>query len=111
MFNEVGLENDMTKQIKGQMSILHMLNGFNNEEVSGEEISIRNEKEEFSIPDEIEQRMKSIKEFSRADCEKCDCAFGSRKCFQNRGYQFDIYGHFIKGEDGKQLRRLVELNA
>ena len=100
-----------TKQIKGQMSLLDMLNGFNNEEVSGEEISIQNEKEEFSIPDEIEQRMKSIEKFSRADCEKCDCAFGSRKCFKNMGYQFDNYGHFIKCEDGKPLRRLIKLKC
>lgn len=37
----------MINQIKGQMSFLDMLNGFNNEEVSGEEISIQNEKKNF----------------------------------------------------------------
>ena len=78
MFDEVGLENAMINQIKGQMSFLDMLNGFNNEEVYGKEIFIQNEKEEFSIPEDIEQRMKGIKNFSLVDCEKCDCAFGSR---------------------------------
>lgn len=108
----------MINQIKGQMSFLDMLNGSNNEEVSGKEISIRNEKcfsflkkEEFSIPEDIEQRMKSIKNFSLVDCEKCDCAFGSITCFKNRGYQFDCHRHFIKGENGKPLRRLVKLKC
>ena len=95
-----------------------MLTGSDNAEESTEDYLILNEikpcaqsKEEFSIPVNIEQRMKSIEKFSLDDCEKCDCAFGSRKCFENRGYQFDIYGHFIEGEDGNQLRRLVKLKC
>ena len=108
----------MINQIKGQMSFLDMLNGSDSSEECEEDLPILNEtdthsqsKEEFYIPENITQRMKSIKKFSLADCEKCDCAFGSRTCFKNRGYQFDIYGHFIKGEGGKQLRRLVKLKC
>lgn len=108
----------MAKQIKGQMSFLDMLIRSNSEENCRKDFSIRNKEEacttdrdEFSIPDDIEQRMKSIEPFSLIDCEKCDCAFGSRKCFKNRGYQFDIYGHFIKGENGKRLRSMVNLKC
>lgn len=108
----------MINQIKGQMSLLDMLTGSDSTEESTEDYTILNEikpcvpsKEGFSIPANIEQRMNSIEKFSLVDCEKCDCAFGSRKCFKNRGYQFDIYGHFIKRENGKPLRRLVKLKC
>lgn len=109
---------DMKNQIVGQMSFMDILNYSDDAERCMEESRTRNEKdtcvqekEEFSIPVDIEQRMKSIEDFSRADCEKCDCAFGSRRCFKNRGYQFDCLGHFIRGEDGKQLRRLTKLKC
>lgn len=108
----------MIKQIKGQMSFMGILTGSNSVEECSEDFSIRDkiepyapDKEEFSIPADIEQRMKSIKKFSLVDCEKCDCAFGSITCFKNRGYQFDCHRHFIKGEDGKPLRRLVKLQC
>lgn len=108
----------MIKQIKGQMSFIEALTESDSVEKCVKDFSIRNKeetcataREKFSIPEDIEQRMKSIEAFSLVDCEKCDCAFGSRKCFKNRGYQFDIYGHFIKGEDGKPLRRLIKLQC
>lgn len=109
---------DMKNQIIGQMSFLDILNYSDDTERCMEESRTRNEKdtcvqekEEFYIPDDIEQRMKSIKDFSLVDCEKCDCAFGSITCFKNRGYQFDCHRHFIKGEDGKPLRRLIKLKC
>lgn len=108
----------MINQIKGQMSFLDILTGSDSVEGRKKDCSIRNEKEsyvpdkeEFSIPDEIKQRMKSIKKFSLVDCEKCECAFGSITCFKNRGYQFDCHRHFVKGENGKPLRRLVKLKC
>lgn len=108
----------MIKQIKGQMCFLDMTIGSNSVEKCGKEFSVRNEnelnvsgKEEVSIPEEIEQRMKSIEPFSLVDCEKCDCTFGSITCFENRGYQFDCQRHFIKGENGKPLRILVKLKC
>lgn len=108
----------MKNQVKGQMSLFNMLTGYDSTEESTEDFAMLNEikpcdlfKKDFSIPDDIEQRMKSIEKFSLVDCEECDCAFGSRNCFRNRGYQFDIYGHFIKGENGKPLRRLIKLKC
>lgn len=108
----------MIKQIKGQMSFMDMLIEPNSVEGYRKDFSILDkeepyvpDKDEFSIPDDIEQRMKCIKKFSLVDCEKCDCAFGSITCFKNRGYQFDCHRHFIKGEDGKQLRRLTKLQC
>lgn len=92
----------MKKQIKGQMSFMDMLIGSNSEECCGKD---------FSIPEKIEQRIKSIKNFSLVDCEKCECAFGSIMCFKNRGYQFDCHRHFVKGENGKPLRRLVKIKC
>lgn len=109
---------DMKNQIIGQISLMDILSDRNDAEicmeVSGtldEKDTCATDKEEFFIPDDIDQRMKSIEDFSLVDCEKCDCAFGSRTCFKNRGYQFDCLGHFIKGENGKQLRRLVRLKC
>lgn len=108
----------MIKQIKGQMSFLDMMTGLNGVEECRKDFSIRDkiepyspDKEGFFIPVDIEQRMKSIKKFSLVDCEKCDCAFGSITCFKKRGYQFDCHRHFIKGENGKPLRRLVKLQC
>lgn len=108
----------MIKQIRGQMSFIDMLIESNSVEDYREDFSIQDkeepyvpEKDEFSIPDDIKQKMKCIKKFSLADCEKCDCAFGSITCFKNRGYQFDCHRHFIKGEDGKPLRRLIKLKC
>lgn len=108
----------MKNQINGQMSLFDMITGSDNVEVHAksaitqeEPVECTQSKDEFSIPDDIAQRVKSIEIYSLVDCEKCDCAFGSRKCFKNRGYQFDIYGHFIKGENGKPLRRLVKLKC
>lgn len=108
----------MKKKIKGQMSFLDMLIGSNSEECGGNDFSIWNKtdlcdpsKEEFFIPANIEQRMKSIEKFSLADCEECDCAFGSITCFENRGYQFDCHRHFIRGEDRKPLKSRVKLKC
>lgn len=61
-------------------------------------------KEEFVIPEEIEKRIQTLKKWSFADCEKCDCAFGSIKCFKKRGYIFGPTKHFLRGENGEQLR-------
>lgn len=108
----------MEKQIKGQMSLMDMLIGFDNQEDCSKDFPIQDKKsipfrtkEKFFIPSNIEQRMKSIEKFSLVDCEKCDCAFGSIACFKNRGYQFDCHRHFVKGEDGKPLRRLIKLQC
>ena len=108
----------MIKQIKGQMSFLDVLIESNSEEDCVKDFLLRGEKEpsvpdkeEFSIPKEIEQRIKCIKNWSLDDCEKCDCKFGSITCFKSRGYQFDCHRHFIKGENGKPLRRLVKLKC
>lgn len=109
----------MGKQIEGQMSFLDMLSRCNNEECCSNDFSMQNEKEsciqdkeEFSIPEDVSQRMKYIKKFSHIDCEKCNCAFGSIKCFKNRGYQFDRGNrHFVRGEDGEPIRRLTKLKC
>ena len=109
---------EMRNDIKGQLSLFDMFSEFNSLDVCVEDFPIANEidtvvqyENEFSIPDDIEQRMKCIKKFSLVDCEKCDCAFGSITCFKNRGYKFDCHIHFIKAENGKPLRRMVKLKC
>lgn len=41
-------------------------------------------------------------------CEHCDVQWCSISCFLRRGYLWDKFHRFIKGSDGKPLRRNLE---
>lgn len=41
-------------------------------------------------------------------CAHCDVEWCSAKCFQRRGYMWDRLHRFVKGDDGKPLRKHLE---
>lgn len=41
-------------------------------------------------------------------CAHCDVEWCSTACFKRRGYEWDLLHRFLKGKDGKPIRRALE---